>query len=482
MKKIFCPLFTLSFIILSGCGKDFLERPPLNQASAVTYWETDQAAIMGVSAIYDAMQKDLGYRLGMMTFGDVAGDGMASYDPDWFIFIDNFTVNSSDKQVPAAWRGWWAGVTRANTAIARIPDIKMDAALKTRLVNEAKFLRGVCYFNIVNIWGDAPLINTEMSNQALLALKRSPQAEIYAQIEKDFTDAEALPVSYPSSDLGRATKGAAMAFLARTYLYQKKYDAAKTKAKQVIDLGVYALHDQYIKNFQTAYENGIESIFEVQFVPGTGGWGNNEGNWTTNYTGPAAYVPTGGWGVIMPEKNEEKAYEPNDKRRAVNLFEAGSVYSGIPYQAAWSPNSGTHIAKFIVGDDIIATQGMIDADRNMPVIRYPEVLLIYAEALNETGQTAAAEPYINQVRTRAGLPPVSGLSKVAMLDAILQERRIEFFGEGQRFFDLRRTGKADHYLRVIRGKANFDVKKNLYFPIPISEIELNPNLVQNPNY
>src|SRR6478609_10496445 len=221
-----------------------------------------------------------------------------------------------------------------------------------------------------------------------------------------------------------------MAFLSRTYLYEKKYDAAKTKAKQVIDLGVYALHDKYIKNFQTAYENGIESIFEVQFVPGTGGWGNNEGNWTSNYTGPSSYVPSGGWSVIMPEKNEEKAYEPNDKRRAVNLFEAGSVYSGIPYNASWSPNSGTHIAKFIVGDNIIATQGMVDADRNMPVIRYAEVLLIYAEALNETGQTAAAEPYINQVRARAGLPPVSGLSKDAFLDAILQERRIEFFGEG----------------------------------------------------
>jgi len=125
---------------------------------------------------------------------------------------------------------------------------------------------------------------------------------------------------------------------------------------------------------------------------------------------------------------------------------------------------------------------MIDADRNMPVIRYAEVLLIYAEALNETGQTAAAEPYINLVRARAGLPPVSGLSKDAFLDAILQERRIEFFGEGQRFFDLRRTGKADHYIRVLRGKTNFDAKKNLYFPIPLSEIELNPNLVQNPNY
>jgi len=184
----------------------------------------------------------------------------------------------------------------------------------------------------------------------------------------------------------------------------------------------------------------------------------------------------------MPEKDEEKAYEQNDKRRAVNLFEAGSVYSGIPYNPTWSPNSGTHIAKFIVGDNIITTQGMVDAERNMPVIRYSEVLLIYAEALNELGQTAAAEPYINMVRERADLLPISGLSKEKFQDAILQERRIEFFGEGQRFFDLRRTGKSEQYIKVLRGKTNFDVNKHLYFPIPLSEIELNRNIVQNPNY
>ncbi|GAO41517.1 RagB/SusD family nutrient uptake outer membrane protein [Flavihumibacter petaseus] len=482
MKNITSILLAGAVLLASGCSRDFLERPPLNQVSAATYWETDQAAIMGVSAVYDALQVDRGYRLGVMMFGDVAADDMACYDPGWFVDLDTYTVNSQDQQVLGSWRAWWAGIARANTAIARIPGIDMDESLKTRLVNEAKFVRALCYFNVVNIWGDAPLITTEMTTEQLSVISRSPKEELWAQIEKDLTDAQALPLNYPASSLGRATKGAAMGLLSRAYLYQGKFEAARDMAKAVIDLNVYDLHELYIRNFQTAFENGIESIFEVQFVPGTGGWGNNEGNWTSNYTGPNAYVPTGGWSIIVPEPGDTKIYEAGDLRRAVNIFEAGSVYSGIPYDPAWSPQKETHLAKYIVGDDIISTQGMIDADRNMPVIRYAEILLTYAECLNETGQTAAAEPYINKVRERAGLDPVHGLSKDVFRDAVIQERRVEFFGEGHRFFDIRRIGKSDYYIRQVLGKENFDVNKNLYFPIPVTEIELNPNLVQNPNY
>ena len=112
MKKSYLLTLLIVFFFFSNCGKEFLERPPLNQVSADTYWETDQAAIMGVSAVYDALQVDRGYRLGVMMFGDVAGDDMACYDPGWFVAIDNFTVNSGNDQVLGSWRAWWAAPGR----------------------------------------------------------------------------------------------------------------------------------------------------------------------------------------------------------------------------------------------------------------------------------------------------------------------------------------------------------------------------------
>lgn len=481
MKRIYLIASAL-LLITTKCSDDFLVRAPQNQITTESFWKTEQDATLAVNSIYDALQTDMGYRLGGFMFGDIAGDDMACFDGDWFVAHDNFTVNPGNLQVKRAWRAWWAGVARANTVLERVPAIDMDETLKQRLLNEARFLRGVSYFNIVTIWGDAPLMDHEMDNGEILSVTRQPQAEIWALIEQDFHDAEALPVSIPGEE-GRATKGAAKAFLSRSYLYQGKFQQAADKAKEVIDMGVYALHDEYIKNYQTQYENGIESIFEVQFIAGTGGWGNNEGNWVPSYSGPSgsAYVASGAWGIVVPAANSKNIYETDDKRRAVNLFEEGSVYNNIPYDPKWS-QTGLNLAKYIVGDPPVATEGAIDAERNMPIIRYAEVLLIYAEALNELNQTPAAEPFLNLVRHRAGLDDVSGLTQQSMRDAIMQERRVEFFGEGHRFFDLRRWGKLKEYVHDIAGKENYIEPKNLYFPIPQDERDLNPGLTQNTGY
>ncbi|MEJ1237965.1 RagB/SusD family nutrient uptake outer membrane protein [Chryseolinea sp. T2] len=481
MKRIFLIASVFLFVTIR-CSDEFLVRPPQNQITTESFWKTDQDAILAVNSIYDALQTDMGYRLGGLMFGDIAGDDMTCFDGEWFVPHDNFTVNASNTQVKRAWRAWWAGVARANAVLDHVPSINMDETLKQRLLNEAKFLRGVSYFNIVTIWGDAPLMIHEVDNADIFTVTRQPQSEIWAQIEQDFHDAEALPVSIPGEE-GRATKGAAKAFLSRTYLYQSKFQQAADKAKEVIDLGVYKLHDDYIRNYQTQYENGVESVFEVQFVAGTGGWGNNEGNWVPSYSGPSgsSYVASGAWGIVVPAANSKNIYEANDKRRAVNLFEAGSVYNKIAYDPKWS-QTGLSLAKYIVGDPPVSTEGPVDAERNMPIIRYAEVLLIYAEALNELNHTATAEPFLNQVRHRAGLDDISGLTQQSFRDAIMQERRVEFFGEGHRFFDLRRWGKVKEYVHDLAGKENYIEPKNLYFPIPQDERDLNPGLEQNTGY
>jgi hypothetical protein len=481
MKRIYL-IASAILLFTARCNDDFLVRTPQNQITTESFWKTEQDAVLAVNSIYDALQTDMGYRLGGLMFGDIAGDDMTCFDTGWFVPHDNFSVNATDPQVTRAWRAWWAGVARANAVLDRVPSITMDETLKQRLLNEARFLRGVSYFNIVTIWGDAPLMTHEVNNADILSVTRQPQAELWAQIEQDFLDAEALPVSQPGQE-GRATRGAAKAFLSRTYLYEGKFQQAATKAKEVIDLNVYALHDEYINNYKTAFENGVESVFEVQFIAGTGGWGNNEGNWVASYTGPTgnSYVSSGAWGIVVPEAASKNVYEPNDKRRAVNLFEAGSVYNAIPYDPKWS-QTGISLAKYIVGDAPVTTEGAIDAERNMPVIRYAEVLLIYAEALNELNQTTTAQPYLNMVRHRAGLSDLSGLSQDQFRNAVMQERRVEFFGEGHRFFDLRRWGKLEQYVHDIAGKQNYSEPKNQYFPIPQTERDLNPGLAQNTGY
>jgi hypothetical protein len=424
-----------------------------------------------------------GYRLGTIMFGDIAADDMTCFDINWYVKTDAFTFNADDTEMKNSWRAWYSGIARANSLIKRVPEIAMDETLKARLINEAKFLRALNYFNLVTIWGEVPLITTELNNTELLELRRESQETIWAQIESDLKEAEALPSTYPDSDLGRATSGAAKSLLARSYLYQKKFDQAAAKAKEVIDGGVYSLHDKYIKNFQTAFENRVESIFEVQFTPGTGGWGNNEGNFAPAFSGPGGggFVPAGSWGIIIPEASVKDTYEPGDDRRAVNIFEEGSVYAGMQYDPSWSP-SGISYAKLIAGDPPSASDNIIDAERNMVVIRYAEVLLIYAEALNEQGLTDQALPYLNMIRERADLDPLEGLNQAQFRDAVLQERRIEFFGEGHRFFDLRRMGKSMEFIHDKAGKENYSEPKNLYFPIPQVERDLNKNLTQNTGY
>lgn len=493
-SKIFNSSILISLLILSfGCQESFLEKPPLNNLTENNFWKTSEDAISSITACYDGLQMDGAYRWGYLLNGDVRSEDAGCYDSGWYMQHDNFSISSSDGQVLRCWRSFYTTIFRCNSAIANIPNITMDKNLQLRLINEAHFLRAVAYFNIVTIWGQAPLkLNPSIGSEELKIKSAQPE-EIWAQIEKDLIQAENLPNKGEtnSGELGRATKGAAKAFLAKAYLYQKKWQLAADKAKEIMELGIYSLNAKYGDNWNRDKENGIESVFEMQYSGVIDGWMTHEGNILGSWLAPGGanrYYPDGGWSIIVPEAPHLSAYEPNDLRRKINLFVNGDVYEGAKdgpqaYDSNWS-RTGMNIAKYLVVNNYDATESMANGHLNIPVIRYTDVLLMRAEALNELGQTSAAEPLLNTVRSRAGLPKVVGLSKDLFRTKILAERRVEFYAEGSYFFDeLRMLTKSQLSQRMqAAGKTSFNYDRDKYYPIPQNDIDLNPGLTQNSGY
>ncbi len=510
MKNIlsqFIRTMIIAFLILNitSCEDSFLERPDLSKVTDGNFWKTADDAIQATNAIYTALQIGGCYDYGHILLGDIPGDDMTSTDVgNNFFAYDKFTVISSDININGSpggsggadrvgsWAGWYTGVARANFLINNIDRVpNMDPVIKSQCINEAKFLRAVCFFNIVNIWGDAPFYITDISPVDAVNISRTPKATIYEQIENDLTDAINLPEK-GSIALGRATKGSAKAFLARVYLYEGKFSQAAAMAVEVINSGTYSLNQNYIDNFDNTRKNGIESVFEVQFSSTVLNSDNSvvhslSGRITT-FTAPSGtgFSLEGGFGnIIVPESSAANIYELNDNRRAVNILESGKTY----YSQATAANAvfdgsttatGLAIGKYILGNTMDASQAEASSsDMNRVIIRYAEVLLIAAEALNETGSTAQATPYLNQVRERAGLIPLSSdLNKETFSDAVMQERRVELFAEGQRFFDLVRTGRALSTL----GTKGYAEPKNMVFPLPAHDLNLDKNLRQNDGY
>lgn len=507
ISKRFTWTIVVVFLILNitSCKDSFLERPDLSKVTDGNFWKTADDAVMATNAIYTALQIGGCYDYGHILMGDIPGDDLTSTDVgNNFFAYDKFTVISSDININGApggsggadrvgaWAGWYTGVARANFLINNIDRVpNMDPAIKSQCTNEAKFIRAVCYFNIVNIWGDAPFYITDITPVEAVNISRTPKATIYEQIEKDLTDAVGLP-DKGSITLGRATKGSAQAFLARVYLYQGKFAQAAAMALDVIHSGIYSLNQNYLDNFDNTKKNGIESVFEVQFSSNILNSDNtvvhNLSSRITTFTAPSGtgFSLEGGFGnIIVPEPSAANIYELNDNRRAVNIMESGKTY----YSNATASNTvfdgsttatGLAVGKYILGNSMDASQsGASFSDMNRAIIRYAEVLLIAAEALNETGLTAEATIYINQVRERAGLLALgSNLSQQSFRDAVMQERRVELFAEGQRFWDLLRTGKALSTL----GTKGYKEPKNSVFPLPAHDLSLDKNLRQNDGY
>ncbi|WP_128544893.1 RagB/SusD family nutrient uptake outer membrane protein [Larkinella soli] len=477
-KILISALLSLS---LSSCKDQFLALSPVSQASTATFYRSASDMINALSGAYGALQFNGQYGQ-FYVVSEIPSDDTTPVlsgsvtDQDEF---DKFYLRTTNPFLLARWSDGYRGIYRCNAIIGRIGGVTMDETLKNRIVGEAKFLRALMYFNLVRVFGDVPLIVQEITDvQEGYNFARTPAAEVYNQIIKDLTEAEGvLPATYTGADVGRATRGAAKSLLGKVFLTQKKYAEAAGKLKEVIDAGTYDLLPNYADLFRAANKNSKESVFEVQYKKGNLGEGSPFANAYAPENSGNAVIQFGGGGNNRPMPDLINSYEPGDLRKDVSLATSYVNAGGVKVDYNF-------VRKY---RDTPTVNG--DAEDNWPVIRYADVLLMYAEALNETGKTADALPLLNRVRKRAGLADRTAAdagSQAAMRLALEQERRVELAFEGHRWFDLVRTGRA---LDVLKAKAQaIGIKtslteNNLIFPIPQSQIDINPSKIkQNPGY
>lgn len=476
-------LLVLTLTFSSSCT-DFLTENLKGSFSTDTFYKSDKQALQAIAGTYNAISFSSADNV-IWVFGDVASDdavkGGNPGDQAEITYIDEFTANSTNGMINNYWRFTYEAIARANNVIANVPAVPMDDVTKNRIIGEAKFIRAYSYFNLVNIFGKVPLKLFPQLNQETINVPLSEVADIYLQIEKDLTEAAAvLPVSYTVSDIGRVTKGAALAMLGKASLYQQKWAAATGYFQQVEDLGIYSLLPNYADNFKLEFENSKESIFEIQQktgqVPMTG---NAMNQW---FAPPAE----GGYYFNTPTQSLVDAFERSatgevDPRLDASVGRDGQPWlNGDLFSAGWSP-TGFLTKKHQQPLSEVSSSLKGDGDLNYIYLRYADVLLMKAEAYNETGKADQAKADLNKVRQRArasfkGTPPADLLADITTSDqnllrtAIQKERRVELAQEFHRYFDLTRWGKT--VAEAALGKDyNYDTKR--YFPIPQSEVDAN---------
>ncbi|MEJ7767115.1 MAG: RagB/SusD family nutrient uptake outer membrane protein [Chitinophagaceae bacterium] len=479
MKKFISIIIIGAILSSSACKKSFIELSPISTVSTGALYKTNKDFKDAIVGIYGNYQ---GEYQNMWLYGDMRGDD--SWDElvkGTAAAMDNFTINNDDGVINSSWRNYYSIINRANMMLFKIAEADPAAVISKDVYSaEAKFLRALAYFNLVRIFGDVPVVTRQLTIEEGYQSVRVPVAKVYADvIVKDLLEAEnALPVKYSGSDVGRATKGAVKALLGKVYLTIKDFPKAEVKLQEVTTLG-YALLPKYNDLFDfTKDEHHSEYIFDIEYEQGIG-----EGNcFTTNFTPknpPLAtfYGVTGGQnGNNNPPRSLFDIFPAGDQRKDVTAADGFTDASGVFHKLIPTSNDvQTFTKKYMVR--LLAT---CDSRANWKVIRYADVLLMYAEALNENGKTAEALTHLNKVRVRAGVPIYAGLSQVGTRDAIGLERRLELSFEGHRWFDLLRTGKA---LSVM---ASYGMKDYMtVYPLPLSQVQLinDPAIFpQNPGY
>ncbi len=474
----------LGLMTFLACSDDFIdvESQDPNSEDFFNTEEDYQDALVGA---YDLLQSTyINVMLGEIASDNTLAGGESATDVIGIQEIDDMIHTPVNQQLRDIWGWMYAGVNRSNY-IMEFQD-NIDFTGKNEVLAQARFLRAYYYFELVKWFGDVPLkVDERIQFGDQFDIDRTPRAEVYAQIEADLIyAADNLPVT--QAEAGRITKGAAQALLGKAYLYQDKFAEAAQTLDLVINSGNYELVDDYESIFEQEGENNLESVFEVQYSDKEGaGFGClqcSEGNVAVGFNGIRNYTgPTfeSGFSFNVPTQEAFDFFEAGDIRRDIAILdiEAWSLETGATYSTGYE-HTGFYNRKYIARQGGLNTpDANLTRANNYRSIRFADVLLMAAEAYNRGGLgDDVARLYLNRVRTRAQLEEVNA-SGSELTDAILDERRVELMGEGHRFFDLVRTGRASQNI------DGFVTGKHELFPIPSIEIELAGNRwEQNPGY
>jgi hypothetical protein len=492
-------ILSASLLSATGCSK-ILDQDIQGSYTPGNYFTSDQNAQLAINAAYRPISFTSGANNAIWVLGDVASDdaikGGNDGDQGDFDNVDKFNILPTNAAVEAVWKNYYNGVYLCNVVLDGVSaDNKaISEGVQKSCAAQAKFLRAYYYFILTNAYGNIPLhLKVETAVEAQTPAVK--QEAIYAQIEKDCQ--EALPdLPLPgSADLGRATQGAALALLAKTYLFHTTLAnhnqlAAQTAAK-VEALG-YKLTNKYYDNFSAPTKQNTEAILSVNHIAGTLGLGNELNAW---------FAPRSlnGYGFFYPTQSLVDNYEKAtggeiDPRLDYTLARTGHTYFDTPFDPAWT-TTGYITKKMVQPVSEVPTSTKNVGTVNYEALRLADILLIEAEALNENNQPAAALIPLNKVRKRAresylydntlpgfGTVPAGLLSDIAttdqvqLRDIIRKERRAELALEFQRFFDITRYGKTYAEAALKPGAPNFNYDNNKWFPLPQSERDANPNL------
>ncbi len=517
MKRAFQFTILAGFLMSLTACEDWLLEPSPGLTRLEDFYSVGKTAIQNTNAAYVPLMWEFQSTYFPEWFiGDVVSDdalkgGQSIGDMADVYDMENFKTNSNNGFLLDFYRAQWQGIARCNLPLQEIakmtPDSVMTERVQQRLLGELHFLRALYYFRLVRVFGGVPKVTEPIVSSANWQQTRASVQDIYSLIISDLEAANRglwKKSEYSADELGRATKGAAQAMLLKAHLYTKNYADAKRWGDSIMASNEYTLVSNYADNFTLAGENGPESVFEIQFMEDPTsdygeGYGFTRGTFTVILTRSRSSKLGGGWGFNKPTKNLYNSYEAGDPRRDATIFNPSDADIETPEQEIYLGSRYLNRKYAMMNDDKSyytlshPTRGPI----NTKVIRYADVLLMYAEAACELNQLTAAKNALEQVRSRArgtaailpAFPYGSYADNQADLrKAIRHERRVELAMEGHRWFDLTRWGIAKETMDAYKSGESAEAQQHMaafikgtheLFPIPSKEIDLNP-MQQNP--
>ena len=492
-------------LILVSCEKsvDFLTEINPNTVTDEVFWKTESDFDKWVVGTYSALQYGQGqsHRASFNRFFAWASvnrsdEFFEDTGDDWAISHSKFTYDATNIAFPPLWDAFWMPIFRANKLIDNISDVPdLDEAKQKEYLGEAQFLRGFSYFYLINLWNKIPLITVPIVDENDFYPLSVERDVVWQQIISDLTAATtnlSAVKTRDESSYGRATWGAAVAQLGKAYLYLGEWQKAADEFKKIIDSEVYDLVSDYNDNCNDFNENNIESIFEAQsnytIHRFYSSWRGRDGG-PFNYSNYSGYVEPWLVKTFLEEKTIDGKVDPRAFATLIFPNPESTLYGGLTYEEAYGtldPDAHSYWRKYRNVDTQANDFNGFPSSVNDRIIRFADVLLMYAEAENEeNGPTTTAQAAFNRVRDRANMSNVDpNISKDDFRKVIRRERVLELSGEDNRWLDLKRWGILEERFNdpdVLSGEF-FEINRHEYYPIPQTEIDLNPSLEQYSNF